>query len=194
MPTYEKSVDVAVPVREAYDQWTRFESFPEFMEGVDQVERHGDIGSHWVTSFGGARREFDAEITERRPDERIAWHTVGEGPSQAGLVTFHRLDPHTTRVRLQLDFQPEGLTERAGAASGAVGRRLQGDLERFKEMIEARDDGAWRDDATPKPQPRPKPGPPPSGGPRPMPGPPPGAGARPKPGPPPSGRGGMPPR
>lgn len=157
MSTYETSVDVAVPVHQAYEQWRRFESFPRFMEGVEQVERHGDIGSHWVTSYGGARREFDTEITEQRPDERIAWHTVGESPPRAGEVTFDRLTPHQTRVNLRLDFQPEGLTERAGAASGAVGRRLRGDLERFKEFMETKQDAAQ----PPKPKPRPVPGPPP---------------------------------
>jgi ribosome-associated toxin RatA of RatAB toxin-antitoxin module len=143
--TIEKSVDVRVPVSTAYNQWTQFESFPKFMEGVERITQVTDTRTHWVTKIGGATREFDAEITEQHPEERIAWHTV-DGPSQAGVVTFHRLDDETTRVDLRMEYQPESLTEKAGAALGVVSHRVQDDLERFKEFIEHQgaETGAWR--------------------------------------------------
>jgi uncharacterized membrane protein len=147
MSTVEKSIDVAVPVRTAYDQWTQFESFPQFMEGVDRIEQTSDTMTHWVTSIGGVSREFDAQITEQHPDERVAWTTV-DGPKQAGVVTFHRLDESNTRVMLQMDFEPEGLVENVGDKLGFVGRRAEGDLKRFKDFIESRgtETGAWRGD------------------------------------------------
>ncbi|HEX6755909.1 MAG TPA: SRPBCC family protein [Mycobacteriales bacterium] len=147
MSTVEKTIDVDVPVRTAYDQWTQFESFPQFMEGVDRIDQATDTRTHWVTSIGGVKREFDAEITEQRPDERVAWTSV-DGPKQAGLVTFHRLDEGRTRVMLQMDFEPEGLVENVGDKLGFVGRRAEGDLERFKKFIEGRgvQTGAWRDE------------------------------------------------
>jgi uncharacterized membrane protein len=145
MSTVEKSIDVDVPVGTAYNQWTQFESFPQFMDGVDRVDQLSPTLTHWLTSIGGVSREFDAEITEQRPDERIAWTSV-DGPKQAGVVTFHRLDAGKTRVMLQLDFQPEGAVETAGDKLGFVGRRVQGDLDRFKKFIEVRgtEEGAWR--------------------------------------------------
>jgi uncharacterized membrane protein len=145
MSTVEKSIDVSVPVGTAYNQWTQFESFPQFMEGVDRIEQRSDTMTHWVTSIGGVTREFDAQITEQRPEERVAWTSV-DGPKQAGVVTFHRLDAATTRVMLQMDFEPEGLVENVGDKLGFVGRRAQGDLERFKKFIESRgsETGAWR--------------------------------------------------
>jgi len=145
MTTIEQSVDVAVPVRTAYDQWTQFEEFPRFMEGVEAVTQSGDTDLHWVAEFGGATREWDAEITEQVPDERVAW-TSRSGTRNAGAVTFHRLDDATTRVMLQLDVEPEGLVEKAGDKLGFIRRRVTGDLERFKDFIEARgrETGAWR--------------------------------------------------
>lgn len=147
MSTVEKSIDVDVPVRTAYNQWTQFESFPQFMEGVDRIEQTSDTMTHWVTSIGGVTREFDAQITEQHPDERVAWTTV-DGPKQAGVVTFHRLEENKTRVMLQMDFAPEGLVEKVGDKLGIVGRRAEGDLERFKKFIESRgaESGAWRGD------------------------------------------------
>ncbi|GLZ77912.1 cyclase [Actinorhabdospora filicis] len=133
--TYQKSVDVEVPVPTAYAQWTQFESFPEFMEGVDEVRRTGDRLTHWRTSIGGVTREFDAEIAEQRPDERIAWHAI-DGVRQAGVVTFQRLDETRTRVHLQLELETEGPAETLAAASGIIGARIHGDLKRFKEFIE----------------------------------------------------------
>ncbi len=147
MTTIEKSVDVVAPVRTAYNQWTQFESFPVFMEGVDRIIQETPTRTHWETSIGGVSREFDAEITEQHPDERIAWRAV-DGQHHAGVVTFHRIDDRTTRVHLQMEYEPESLTEKAGTALGVVGHRIQGDLNRFKEFIEQNDGetGAWRGD------------------------------------------------
>ncbi len=147
MSTHEESIDVDVPVSTAYNQWTQFESFPQFMEGVERIDQIGDTMTHWVTKIGGIEREFNAEITEQHPDERVAWRSV-DGPSQAGVITFHRLDDAKTRLMLQLEFDPEGIVEQAGEKLGVVNRRLKGDLERFKKFIEARgsETGAWRGD------------------------------------------------
>jgi uncharacterized membrane protein len=143
----EKHIDVDVPVRTAYNQWTQFESFPEFMEGVERIEQVGPTDMHWVTSIGGVRREFDARITEQHPDERVAWTSV-DGPQHAGVVTFHRLDTDHTRVTLQMDYEPQGVVEMAGDKLGVVSHRVQGDLKRFKQYIETRggETGAWRGD------------------------------------------------
>ncbi len=147
MSTVEKSIDVDVPVGTAYNQWTQFESFPQFMEGVDRIDQRSETMTHWVTSIGGVKREFDAEITEQHPDERVAWTSV-DGPKQAGVVTFHRLDERKTRVMLQMDYDPEGLVENVGDKLGIVGRRAEGDLKNFKKFIESRgaETGAWRGD------------------------------------------------
>jgi uncharacterized membrane protein len=147
MSTVEKSIDVEVPVRTAYDQWTQFASFPQFMEGVDRIDQVSDTRTHWVTSIGGVHREFDAEITEQHPDERVAWTSV-DGPKHAGVVTFHRLDEGRTRVMLQMDYEPEGVVENVGDKLGIVGHRAEGDLKRFKSFIENRgtETGAWRGD------------------------------------------------
>ena len=145
MSNIEQSIDVEVPVRTAYDQWTQFEEFPRFMEGVEKITQLSDTRTHWVTEIAGVTREFDAEITEQEPDQRIAWTSVDE-PKQAGVVTFHPLDDSLTRVMLQLEFEPEGLVEKAGDVLGVVRSRTKGDLERFKEFIESRgtETGAWR--------------------------------------------------
>jgi uncharacterized membrane protein len=143
-----KSVDVAVPVRIAYNQWTQFEEFPRFMEGVQEIRQLDDRTTHWKTEIAGVKREFDAEITEQLPDERVAWHSTG-GEKQAGVVTFHRLDDTHTRVTVQMDFDPQGFVEHAGDKLGVVDRRVKGDLKRFKEFIENRggaETGAWRGD------------------------------------------------
>src|SRR4051812_43529628 len=140
-----ETIDVAVPVRTAYDQWTQFEDFPNFMEGVLQVEQRGDTLTHWVIEVGGVKREFDAEITEQTPDQRIAWRSIG-GTDHAGVVTFHKLDDTNTRVTLQLETVPEGVVEKLGDKLGLAKRRAKKDLERFKEFIESRgtETGAWR--------------------------------------------------
>ncbi|MBC6458736.1 SRPBCC family protein [Actinomadura sp. HBU206391] len=145
MSTIEKSIDVNVPVRTAYDQWTQFEEFPHFMESVERIEQTSPTRTHWVTSIGGVRREFDAEITEQRPDERVAWTSI-DGARQAGVVTFHRLGDDQTRVMVQLEHQPEGVIEKVGEVLHVVEHRVKGDLERFKHFIESRGQagGAWR--------------------------------------------------
>lgn len=145
MATIEQSIEVNVPVTTAYDQWTQFEEFPRFMDGVDSVRQIDDTHLHWVVSHNGQRHEFDTEISEQRPDERVAWRTT-DGKSHAGVVTFHRLDDNRCKVMVQMDWEPEGMLETLGAALGSDDRRVKDDLERFKEMIESRGaaDGAWR--------------------------------------------------
>lgn len=140
-----ESIDVEVPVTEAYNQWTQFEEFPRFMEGVESVEQLDDETLRWKAEIGGVRKEWTARITEQTPDKRIAW-TSTEGAANAGVVTFHHITDATSRVALQLDYEPEGIVENLGDMLGAVSRRAQGDLERFKEYIESRGraSGAFR--------------------------------------------------
>jgi uncharacterized membrane protein len=141
-----ESVDVAVPVRAAYNQWTQFEEFPRFMEGVQEVRQLSDTLTHWKTEVGGVKREFDAQITEQLPDERVAWTATG-GVKQAGVVTFHRLDDSHSRVTAQMEIEPQGAVEQAADKLGVLSHRVKGDLKRFKEFIEARggqETGAWR--------------------------------------------------
>ena len=147
------SIDVNVPVGTAYNQWTQFEPFPQFMEGVERIVQVTPTQTHWVTRIAGVTREFDAEITEQHPDERVAW-TTENGTHQSGVVTFHRISDDTTRVTLQLDHDPQGLVEKAGDALGIVQRRIKGDLASFKTFIEARgaEEGAWRADVDAPPQ------------------------------------------
>jgi uncharacterized membrane protein len=123
----------------------QFEEFPRFMDGVEEVRQVDDAHVHWVAEFGGSRHEWDAEITEQKPDERVAWRNT-DGKDNAGVVTFHRLDDAHTRVMVQMDFVPEGVKEKLGDALGAPDRRVRGDLERFKELIESRgaESGGWR--------------------------------------------------
>ena len=149
MSTIEESVEIEVPVRTAYDQWTQFEAFPSFMEGVESVTQVDDTHLHWIAEIGGVRREWDAVVTEQHPDERVAW-TSTTGTSNAGAVTFHRLDDERTKVMLQLDVEPEGFVEHAADALGVIRRRATGDLVRFKDLIEARGaaSGAWRGDVS----------------------------------------------
>ncbi len=145
MSTIEQSIEVDVPVSTAYNQWTQFESFPNFMEGVDEIRQISDTRNHWVTEVAGVKREFDTEITEQHPDERIAWKAV-DGAEHAGVVTFHRIAEGKTKIMLQMDFAPEGLVEQVGDKLGVVKSRTKGDLERFKDFIESRgtETGAWR--------------------------------------------------
>ena len=145
MATIEQSIDVEVPVRTAYNQWTQFEHFPQFMEGVEEVRQTDDTHTHWRTKVAGKEKEFEAKITEQTPDQRIAWTSEG-GPEHAGVVTFHRLDEAKTRVMLQMDYEPEGVAEKIGDALGLVERRVKGDLGRFKELVESRgtETGGWR--------------------------------------------------
>jgi uncharacterized membrane protein len=145
MPTIEQSIDVDVPVSTAYNQWTQFEEFPKFMEGVESVTQLDDTHLRWVAEIAGKRHEWKAEISQQRPDERVAWHAI-DGKQNAGVVTFHRLNDNQTRIMLQMEWEPEGAVEQAGAAVGADDRRVKGDLERFKQLIESRgqETGAWR--------------------------------------------------
>ena len=145
MAKIEKSIDVSVPVRVAYDQWTQFETFPSFMEGVECVEQLDDRNLHWRANVGNAIEEWNAEITEQTPDQRIAWQSTS-GARNAGVVTFHRLSDGKTRVMLQVEYQPASWTESMGDLLGFVTRRVTRDLERFKTFIEQRREptGAWR--------------------------------------------------
>jgi uncharacterized membrane protein len=145
MPTIEQSVEVNVPVRTAYNQWTQFEEFPEFMEGIKSIRQLDDQRLLWRASIAGKEHEWEAKITEQDPDQRVAWTAV-DGKTNAGVVTFHRIADSTTRIMVQMDWEPEGVVEKVGGALGFDHRRLKADLERFKEMIErrGRETGAWR--------------------------------------------------
>ena len=145
MSTIEQSIEVGVPVQTAYNQWTQFEEFPSFMEGVAEVRQLDDRHLHWVAEIGGTRHEWDAEITEQLPDERVAWRNT-DGKENAGVVTFHKLDDQRSKIMVQLDFVPEGIKEKLGDALGAPDRRVKGDLERFKDLVESGggESGGWR--------------------------------------------------
>ncbi|HUP55641.1 MAG TPA: SRPBCC family protein [Methylomirabilota bacterium] len=140
-----ESIDVDVPVRVAYDQWTQFEEFPRFMDAVEKVEQLDDTTLRWTAKIAGVTKTWTAKITEQSPDQRIAWTSI-QGAKNAGVVTFHRLDDRKTRTTLQLDVEPEGPVESAGAALGFVQREAKGDMERFKKFIEQQgvESGAWR--------------------------------------------------
>jgi len=141
----QESIDVNVPVRTAYNQWTQFEEFPRFMEGVKSITQVDDTHQHWVAEIGGQTREWDAVITEQIPDERIAWKST-TGQPNAGVITFHRLDDDKCRLMLQINHEPDGALDTIGDWLGFVKRRAKGDLERFKELMESRgsETGAWR--------------------------------------------------
>lgn len=145
MSTVEQTIEVDAPISTVYNQWTQFEEFPRFMEGVDEVRQLDDTRLHWVASFGGSQHEWDAQIVEQVPDQRVAWGNV-DGKDNAGVVSFEPLGENRTRVTVELDFVPDGIREKVGAALGAADRRVRGDLERFKELIESRgvETGAWR--------------------------------------------------
>jgi uncharacterized membrane protein len=145
MASVVETIDVNVPVGTAYNQWTQFEEFPRFMEGVKSVTQLDDTHLHWVAEVAGKEKEWDAEISQQEPDMRIAWNATS-GAENAGVATFHRIDDDTSRVTLQLDVEPEGIVEDVGTALGFLERRVKGDLERFKEFIESRgtETGAWR--------------------------------------------------
>lgn len=145
MSTIEKSIEVNVPVRTAYNQWTQFEEFPRFMAGVKEVKQLDDRQLHWKAEISGLEKEWDAEIIEQTPDQRIAWTSRG-GFLNGGVVTFHRLSDARSMVMLQMWYDPQGFLENTGDALGVVSSRIQGDLERFKEFIEQRgqETGSWR--------------------------------------------------
>ena len=148
MASVTETIDVDVPVTTAYNQWTQFESFPEFLSFVESVNQIDDTTTHWRVKIGGAEREFDATITEQHPDERVAWRSTTGESKHAGVVTFHKLSETSSRVTVQLDWDPEGFVETAGAALGVDDRSVKKDLGRFKEFIESRggETGAWRGD------------------------------------------------
>jgi uncharacterized membrane protein len=145
MSLIEKSIEINVPVRTAYNQWTQFEEFPRFMEGVKHVKQLDETHLHWKAEIGGKEKEWDAEITEQIPDTRIAWRSR-DGAQNAGVVTFHRLSDSTSKVMLQMEYDPDGVLENVGDVTGMVSQRVVGDLERFKRYIESRgqETGAWR--------------------------------------------------
>ena len=145
MPKLKKSVEVNVPVRVAYDQWTQFEEFPRFMEGVDSVKQLDDKRLHWRAKVGGKVEEWDAEIYQQDPDRVIAWRSIA-GARNEGTVRFAPLGPDKTKVELELHWEPLGVLERVGDVLGADDMRVQGDLNRFKEFVESHGapTGAWR--------------------------------------------------
>lgn len=147
--TVEESIEVNVPLSTAYKQWTQFEEFPRFMDSVHEVRQSDNTHLHWRADVAGREKEWDAEITEQVPDRRIAWRSTS-GVRNGGVVTFHRLDDTTTKVMLQMQYTPEGADENIGDAPGAVRMETRHNLERFKELIEARgkESGAWRGEVT----------------------------------------------
>lgn len=145
MTVVEEGIEVRVPVHTAYNQWTQFEDFPQFMEGVQDVRQHDEQHLSWRANIGGVEREWYARIVEQEPDRRIAWKS-DKGAITSGVVTFHRLDEDRCRVMLQMEFDPEGMTEQVGDKLGFAQKRVEGDLKRFKEFIESRgqETGGWR--------------------------------------------------
>lgn len=143
-----ESIDVDVPVRTSYNQWTQFESFPKFLDEVESIVQLDDTHTHWKVSVAGQVREFDAVITEQHSDERVAWTSTGGDTDHAGVVTFHKLSDTTSRVTVQLDWEPEGLLEKVGALVGVGSHAVKKDLKNFKEFIEGQGSatGAWRGD------------------------------------------------
>jgi uncharacterized membrane protein len=144
--TVKEAVDVEVPVHTAYNQWTQFEDFPNFMEGVEEVRQLDERHNHWTTKIGGVRREFDTEIVDQLPDDRITWRVVEGDVRQRGTVRFQELDPTHTRVELTMDVEPSGVAEKSADMLGVLDRRIKGDMRRFKDYIEHRggESGAWR--------------------------------------------------
>lgn len=145
METIEKTIEVNAPINTVYNQWTQFEEFPRFMEGIEEVRQLGDKKLHWKAEIAGKTKEWDAEIFEQIPDQRIAWRAI-TGAKNSGMVNFLPAGANGTRVSLSLNYEPEGAIEKMGDAMGLVSARVEGDLERFKEFIEARgqETGAWR--------------------------------------------------
>jgi len=145
MHTIEEAIEIAAPVRTVYDQWTQFEEFPQFMEGIEEVRQLDDRRLHWVAEIAGRRHEWDAEIVEQVPDERIAWRSTSGIPNH-GTVRFEKLPENRTRVHVAFSFEPQGALEKIGDALGVGAARVKGDLKRFKEFIEAHGTatGAWR--------------------------------------------------
>jgi uncharacterized membrane protein len=145
MPRFEDTIEVDVPVRTAYGQWTQFESFPQFMEGVESVVQQDDRNLDWTAKIAGRRKSWTAQITDQTPDTRVAWKSI-DGAQNAGAVLFEALGESRTKITLKIDADPEGMIETVGASLGILERRVKGDLDRFKTFIESRggETGAWR--------------------------------------------------
>ena len=147
MPKIEESIEVQVPVRQAYNQWTQFEEFPAFMEGIQSVQQLDDTHVHWVAEIRGESREWTTEIVEQQPDKKVAWKTIEGEVKNDGVVTFEQVAGGQTRVNVQMDVKSESTAENvAGDLLGVVKSQVRGDLERFKQLIENRveETGAWR--------------------------------------------------
>lgn len=145
MAHVEKSIEVNTPVNKVYNQWTQFEDFPQFMDGIQEVHQIDDTRMVWHANIGGQEESWEAEVTEQIPDKRIAWRNK-TGAINAGVVTFHHIDEETTRIMLQMDYETTGFLQSVGDAFGFMQRQVEGDLERFKQFIEERqvETGAWR--------------------------------------------------
>jgi uncharacterized membrane protein len=145
METIEQNIEVDAPLSTVYNQWTQFEDFPKFMEGVEEVRQLDDRRLHWKAELGGKEKEWDAEIFQQIPDHRIAWRST-TGVANSGMVNFEPITANKTRISLRLNYEPEGVLENAGDFLGIVGRRVEGDLKRFKDFIQlrGRETGAWR--------------------------------------------------
>lgn len=141
----EKSIEVDAPLKNVYNQWTQFQEFPKFMQGIEQVQQLDNKRLHWVAEIGGKRKEWDAEIFEQVPDQKIAWRSTS-GAANAGIVSFQPVAANRTQVTVRMEYEPEGAIEHLGAAMGAVGTRIEGDLKRFRDFIQSRikETGAWR--------------------------------------------------
>jgi len=147
MAKIQDSIEVQVPVQQAYNQWTQFEDFPKFMEGIQSVQQLDDTHVHWVAEIRGETREWTTEITEQQPDERVAWKTIDGEVKNDGVVSFEQIARDQTRVNVQMDVEGESTAENvAGDLLGVVKSQVRGDLERFKQLIENRDEatGAYR--------------------------------------------------
>ena len=149
MSVVEKTVEVQCPLSRVYNQWTQFESFPRFMEGVEDVKQTDDTHLHWRADIAGVDREWDAEITEQIPDRKISWRSIS-GPGNGGTVTFQQIDPQRTRVTLRMEYDPKGFVENTANMLGVIDRRIEGDMKRFRDFIEERgqETGAWRGDVS----------------------------------------------
>jgi uncharacterized membrane protein len=136
MPHAIETVDVEVPLDVAYKTWTKFEDFPKFLSAVESVTQATDTLTEWKVEIGGVEREFEAQITEQHPDDRVAWNSTGGQVDHAGVITFHRLGENTTRLTVQLDWEATGLLENLGAALGVDNRAIENQLKHFKDFVE----------------------------------------------------------
>ena len=147
MPKIKDTIEVQVPVQQAYNQWTQFEDFPKFMDGIQSVQQLDDTHVQWVAEIRGESRQWTTEITEQQPDKKVAWKTIDGEVKNDGVVTFEPMGDAQTRVNVQMDVESDSTAENvAGDLLGVVKSQVHGDLERFKQLIENRDEetGAWR--------------------------------------------------